>query len=110
MANKLGSWNLNEFITFLLIHASYADFEFSEEESKVVKSLISGEDFKQISAAYDDMGDYEVVETILSYQGLHYPTAPQKQEMLGRMMQLFNADGDYSTMEKKLYEFFNKLL
>lgn len=110
MANKLGNWNLDEFITFLLIHASYADFDFTEDEAKEAKSLISEEDFKTISEAYDGMGDYEIVETILSYKGLHYPTTPQRQEMLGRMMQLFNADGDYSTMEQKLYEFLNKLL
>jgi len=110
MANKLGNWNLDEFITFLLIHASYADFDFSSDEEKIVKSLISPEDYSEISAAYDDMGEYQVVETILSYKGLHYPTVPQKQEMLGRMIQLFNSDGDFSTMEKKLYDFFNKIL
>ena len=110
MANKLGSWNLDEFITFLLIHSSYADFDFSEEEQTVVKSLLSEEDFKEISDAYDDMGEYETVETILSYKGLHYPTVSQKKEMLGRMMQLFNADGDFSKMEQKLYDFLNKLL
>ena len=110
MANKPGNWNLNEFITFLLIHASYADFDFSEEEEKVVKSLLSEDDYQEISQSYDDMGEYQIVETILSYKGLHYPTAAQKQEMLGRMMQLFNSDGDFSTMEKKLYDFFDKLL
>jgi len=110
MANKLGSWNLDEFITFLLIHASYADLEYSEEESKLIKKLLSEEDYKEISDIYDDMGEYKTLETILSYRGIHFPTVPQKQEMLGRMMQLFEADGDFSKLEKKLYSFFNKLL
>jgi len=110
MANKLGSWNFDEFITFLLIHASYADLEYSEEESKIIKKLLSEEDYKEISAIYDDMGEYKTLETILSYRGIHFPTIPQKKEMLGRMMQLFNADGDFSKLEKKLYNFYNKLL
>lgn len=110
MANKLGNWNLDEFITFLLIHASYADFDFSEDEEKIVKSLLSEEDYQEISSAYDAMGAYQIEETILSYKGLHYPTHAQKQEMLGRMMHLFDADGDFSTMEKKLYAYLDKLL
>lgn len=110
MANKLGNWNLDEFITFLLIHASYADFDFSPDEEKIAKSLLSEDDYKEILSAYDTMGTYKVEETILSYKGLHYPTNPQKQEMLGRMTQLFAADGDYSTMEKKLLAYFDKLL
>lgn len=110
MANKLGNWNLDEFITFLLIHASYADLEYSEEESKLIKGILSEKDYTEISNAYDDMGEYDTVETILSYKGIHYPTVPQKQELLGRMMQLFEADGDYSKLEKKLYNFFDKLL
>lgn len=110
MANKLGNWNLDEFITFLLIHASYADLEYSEEEKSLIKNHLSEEDYKEISAAYDDMGEYEITETILSYKGIHYPTVSQKQEVLGRMMQLFEADGDFSKLEKKLHEFYNKLL
>lgn len=110
MANKPGSWNLDEFITFLLIHASYADFDFSKEEEKVVKSLLSEDDYKEIAEHYEEIGEYKIVETILSYKGLHYPTLAQKREMLGRMVELFKSDGDFSTMEKKLYEFFNKLL
>lgn len=110
MANKLGNWNLDEFITFLLLHASYADFDFTDNEKKIVASILSEEDFNEISSVYDSMSDYKAEETILSYKGLHYPTLPQKQEMLGRMTQLFNADGDFSTMEKKLYAYFDKLL
>jgi len=110
MANKIGKWNLDEFITFLLIHASYADLEYSDEERVISKSLLSAEDYDEISAAYDDMGEYEITESIISYKGLHYPTVPQKQELLGRMTQIFEADGDFSKLEKKLYEFYNKLL
>ena len=110
MANKLGSWNLDEFITFLLIHSSYADLEFTAEEEKLVKSYLSDEDYEEIVEAYDNMGEFETIETIQSYKGLHYPTVSQKQELLGRMKQLFKADGDYSKLEKKLYDFYSKLL
>jgi len=110
MANKLGNWNLDEFITFLLIHASYADLEYTDEESSLIKKYLSEEDYKEISGAYDDMGEYEITETILSYKGVHYPTVAQKEELLGRMMELFEADGDFSKLEKKLYQFYHKLL
>lgn len=110
MANKLGNWNLDEFITFLLIHASYADLEYTDKEREINKKLLSEEDYVLISAAYDDMGEYEITETILSYKGIHYPTVPQKQELLGRMTQIFEADGDFSKLEKKLYDFYDKLL
>ena len=110
MANKLGSWNLDEFITFLLIHSSYADLEFTPEEEKLVKSYLSADDYKAIVEAYDNMGEFEITETIQSYKGIHYPTSSQKQELLGRMKQLFKADGDYSKLERKLYDFYTKLL
>lgn len=110
MANAIGNWNYNEFVTFLLLHASNADLDFSDEEKDIVKSLLQEEDYTEISDTYDQLGDYETVETILSYKGKYFPTLAQKEELLGRMTQLFNADGEYSKLEKSLYAFLKKLL
>lgn len=110
MANELTKWNLNEFTTFLLIHASHADFDFSPEEETIIRSLLSEEDYDQINDEYENMSDYQRLETIISYKGLHYPTIAQKDEMMGRMVELFQADGDYSSIEKNLYRFLDRLL
>lgn len=104
------NWNYQEFLTFILIHASYADLEFTDDERDQIKKNISVETFDKIHEHYLGCGDYQKLQTILDYKGLYYPTATQKNELLDRMTQQFAVDGDYSLLEHNLREFLVKLL
>lgn len=103
-------WNYNEFCTYLLIYASYADLEFSQAEKELILSKIDEESFKKIEAIYLEATDFRRLEIILDHKGLYYPTAAQKQELLAKINELFNVDGDYSKLEKNLNLFLERLL
>lgn len=109
MSNK-PKWNENEFRTFLLIHASHADLEFTDDERQAIVDIVSNETFEEIYGQYEEMGEYEIIQTIMDYKGLYYPTLDRKEELLAIIQKQFAADGHISKLEKSLMLFLNKLL
>jgi hypothetical protein len=103
-------WNYNEFCTYLLIYASYSDLDFSKAEKDHILTKIDEESFKKIEKVYLDSTEFQRLQIIMDHKGLYYPTLPQKQELLGKMRELFDADGEYSTLEQNLNDFLVKLL
>ncbi len=104
------NWNANEFITFLLLHASHADLEFTDDEKESIMERVSPDVFEQIYASYEEMGEFEILQTILDYKGLYYPTIDRKNELLDLVKKQFQADGVVSSLEKSLMLFLEKLL
>ncbi len=103
-------WNEQEFRTFLLIHASHADLEFTDDEREAIVESVSAETFEEIYARYEEMGEYEIIQTIMDYKGLYYPTIDRKEELLSIIQKQFSADGHISKLEKSLMLFLDKLL
>lgn len=103
-------WNSEEFITFLLLHASHADLEFTDDEREMIAKRVSPDVFESIYSEYEEMGEFEILQTILSYKGLYYPTLDRKHELLDIIKAQFHADGEYTTLEKGLMRFLEKLL
>lgn len=104
------TWNQNEFLAFSLLYGAHVDIEFSEEEKIKIKSLVNEETYDQLYKQFIEMSDYKALETILSYKGLYFPTPDRKSELLAQMKHLFEVDGDFSTMEKELLLFLEKLM
>ena len=104
------TWNQKEFLAFTLLYAAHVDIEFSEEERVKIKSIVDEDTYNKLYAQFMDISDYKSLETILSYKGLYFPTVDRKAELLSHIKSLFDADGDYSVMEKEMYHFFEKLM
>ena len=103
-------WNEKEYRTFLLIHASHADLEFTDDERQAIVDIVSTETFEEIYGQYEEMGEYEIIKTIIDYKGLYFPTLDRKEELLSIIQKQFSADGNVSKLEKSLILFLNKLL
>lgn len=103
-------WNLKEFTLFLLIHASYADLEFTDDEKEAIEMKYDADTFTRIHGEYNDMGDYERIQTIMNYKGLYFPTVAQKNELLDIVLKQFESDGNYSKLEQSLMLFLENLL
>lgn len=103
-------WNEQEFRTFLLIHASHADLEFTDDEREAIIESVSAETFEEVYARYEEMGEFEIIQTIMDYKGLYYPTLDRKEEILAIIKKQFSADGHISKLEKSLMLFLDKLL
>lgn len=110
MDNQGIKWNLNEFTLFLLIHASYADLEFTDDEKEAIEMKYDSDTFNTIHGEYNDMGEFERIQTIIDYKGIYFPTVAQKQELLSIIEKQFESDGVYSKLEKSLMSFLKNLL
>ena len=104
------TWNQKEFLAFTLLYAAHIDIDFSEEEKVKIKSLIDADTYAQLYKKFIQMSDYKALETILSYKGLYFPTPDRKSELLAQIKHLFEVDGDFSTMEKELLQFLERLM
>jgi len=107
MDNK---FNEEEFLAFLLLYGSHVDIEFSDEEKELVKKVVDNDTYEKIYDLFINMSDYKALETILSHKGLYFPTPTRKAMWLSKMEDLFKVDGDYSSIEKELLLFLNKLM
>jgi len=103
-------WSYNQFLAFLLIHTANADMEFTEDEKDTISKVVTPEELDIIKSEYDAASDYEVIQIILTYKGLYYPTIDRKQELLREVIKECCADGDYSALERNLTMFLRKLM
>ncbi len=110
MNDTMPNWNYDEFLCFLLLHASYVDMEFSEEERHKLNEKFGAELVVKMHTELDKLSDYETLETILSFKGVYFPTVEQKKEVMNQVKRLFFVDGDYSIMEREFYRFLDKLM
>jgi len=108
MDNK--NWGFESFLAFLLIYASHADLEFSEEEKSQIKKFVTANEFKKLHAHFDELTDFQVLELILSYKEKYFSTLEEKDRLFLEMKKLFDVDGEYSILEKGLIVFLGKLM
>ncbi len=108
--NDHPKWNFEEFTTFLLLYASNADLELSASEESEMKKRLDLRKYEQIKKEYDSASDYEIIQTILSYKGIYFPTLSRTKELLDMIKKQFFADGEFSTLEKNAFRILQKLL
>lgn len=104
------TWNQNEFLAFTLIYGAHADMEFSSQEKEEVQKLVTKEKYLDLYNLFNGMSDYKALELIMDYKELYYPTTSQKNDLLDKLENLFKSDGDFSSLEKQLHLFLEKIL
>ena len=104
------NWTYEEFLCFLLIYASHVDIEFSEDEKVRLQKTFGQETYQKMFSIFDDMSDYQSLQEILRYKDKYYNTPEKRQEVLDNIKLQFFIDGEYSTMEKEIYQFLEKLM
>ena len=103
-------WNYKEFCAFLLIYGANADMEITKEEEAMIKSKVDEATYQEIRSDFNDVSDYDIIQIILTYKGLYFPTPERKNELLDMIKKEFYADGDFSVMEKNLLRLLEKLM
>lgn len=95
-------WNFNEFSAFLLIYAAYADNVCTPEEEEMILSKVNQQTYQLIEAEFKSLNDDEVLNIIMTYKGLYFPTSERKNELLAMLKKEFFSDGEYSQIEQSL--------
>ena len=110
MNTRIAEWTYNEFITFLLIHASYADLEFTEPERLAILKLVSQEMFDEIYTYYNSLGEYEKLEVIMTSKDRFILRQDDKRKMMNLLSDQFIADGMVTKLELLLMDFLDRLI
>ena len=108
--NDHPKWNYNEFLCYLMIYASNADMEFSDEEREIIKAQIDENSVAHLYDEFNHLSDYERIQIIQAYKGLYYPNHERKDEILHRLKSLFESDGDFNIMERNMLRMLKKIM
>ena len=106
------SQNLNsdEFMVFMLLYASFADYDISMKEIAHIKSKYDGLLVDNVLSKFEKMSDFERVNFIMQNKAAYIKTDEDLDEIFREIEVQFNADGDYSKLEKGLDNFLRHLL
>lgn len=100
----------DEFICITLLYAANVNEEFTDEEKSAILKAVGKDTYEKMYGIFDDMSDFEALETIMAHKGIHYPTSTRKQEVLDKIENIFKADQNYDIVEKEIYRFLTNLL
>ena len=103
-------WNFQEFSTYLLILAAWADNKITGEEEAMIIKKVGENNYQIILREFEELSEQERLDLILSYKGLYYPTADRTNELLDMVMKEFWADGEFSELEQNLYRVLKDLM
>lgn len=100
----------DEFICITLLYAANVNEEFTDDEKSAILKNVGQETYEKMFGIFDQMSDFEALETIMAHKGIHYPTPTRKQEVLDKIETIFKADENYDIIEKEIYRFLTNLL
>ena len=103
-------WNNNQFRCFLLLYASMADMEFSDEECALIMEKIGETSLDNIKEEFEANNDYERLQIIETYRDQYFDTAEKKSALLVSIEELFESDGNYAREEHNLFMMLRKIL
>ena len=104
------TWNLEQFEAYLLIYASYADLEFTDDEKEAIVEHVGRNTFQQVYSFFLSLGEYEKLNFIISCKPLFFETDNKKKELLDMLNEHFKKDGEVSKLEVNTLDFLNRLL
>jgi len=100
----------DEFICIALLYAANVNEQFTVEEKAAIIKEVGNDTFNKMFDIFDNMSDFEALETIMAHKGIHFPTPTRKQEVLDKIELIFESDNDYDIVEKEIYRFLTNLL
>ena len=103
-------WNRDQFLTFLLLYASMADMQYSDQEREYILSRVEPDTLQEVKKEFDQCKDFECLQIIEAYRARYLDTPDKKSVFLTRIEELFQSDGEYSITENNLFLMLRKLL
>ncbi|MGB6037107.1 MAG: hypothetical protein WBG42_12615 [Cryomorphaceae bacterium] len=91
-----------EFLTYLLLFATHADFKFDEEERAHILSKVDEETFNRVNRIFEKQNDIQRIDRISYYMEKGNYSKADVATLTSEVLKLFKADGDYSTLEQNL--------
>ena len=97
------NWTYDEFIGYLMIYASHADFIVNRDEVKQIIEEIGRAEYTRISEVFDKQSDAERAEAISILGSMHCQSPEKKEAILDQLQELLYADDTYRTEEQAFF-------
>ncbi len=110
MADTLHKLTKEELSILLLIHGSYADLEFTEDEMDSIKSKFDINAFNKVRNIHDSLTDYQVLELVMAHKKEFFNTTQEKKALLDLLRNQFSADGEVTKLEANLVNFLERFM
>jgi len=91
-----------EFLTYLLLFATHADFKFDAEERSHILSKVDEGTFNRVNRIFERQNDIQRIDQIRYYMEKGKYSKADVATLTHEVLKLFKADGDYSTLEQNL--------
>jgi hypothetical protein len=104
------NWTRQELKAYILIYCANADFNESKEETDLITEKIPQADFDHIHDEFDKDNDYQSIQKIQAALKKYDYTKDELEVLLGRIKELFLADGNYDVLEQNLYRGLHRIL
>ncbi len=102
--------NFQDFKSFLMICAASSDFNISEEEHDFIVKTIPEERYKTLKRIAERSSDYECLNIITDHKDEYLQTEEQRKSLINEILELFNSDHNYSTLERNMLLALKKIL
>ncbi len=104
------TWSYAEFQAFVLFYAANADGRITSEETLLIRRNLTDEQFTAIELAFKSNADTAVLNHILTYRDRYFSTKIEREKLLADMQLIFNADANFSTMERNVQRIFQRII
>lgn len=103
MDSKIANWTEKQSLTYLFIHAGYADGDFSDSEKKWIRVNLGPEEFETVHQFYQGQTAPERENSLSEIIREKYSFEEAFEVLTDALKQIFLADGEYSVEEQELY-------
>lgn len=109
MSNTTPDWNKNEFLGYLFLYCSNADYVERDEERQFIQSKIDKEVYKKMRIEFDHDKDYQRIQKIVDTVEKHYSSEDEKEGLIAEIKDLFLSDGKFDILEINIYRGLKRL-
>ena len=96
-------WTYDDFLGYLLIYASHADYIVEREEVRKIIEEIGRSEYSRISTIFDKQSDAERAETISHFGSIYCHSEDTRHKVLDQLQDLLFADKNYRTEEQAFF-------
>lgn len=101
--------NRTEYTAFLMLHAAYADLEYTSDERIKILDIVNEEKLVLLERFYESHTDSLILELLRRHSKSYFPTEAEREVLFDQIKSFFKADGEYSKLESNLLLFLDHL-
>ena len=99
-----------DYKSFIMICAASSDFNISEEEHEFIVQSIPEKRYQVLKRMAERCSDFECVNIISEHKTIYIKNSEQKKELMKEILELFNSDHNFSTLERNMLIALKKIL